>query len=144
MDVKPLDSSASKFSTNAANAASEYAERAAGAADKWSRETQASAANYRTAVTAGNIEARFRRGVQKAGASKYQSKITQVGQGRFSEGVAGAGDDWSSGFGPYQQALGSMTLGARRPRGDAANYARVKQIGDALHARRLATLAGGT
>lgn len=143
MDVKPLENSAGKFATNAANASGEYAARAGMSGEKWAREAAAAAGNYRQAVSAGNIEARFRRGVQKAGADKYARKIAAVGQARFSEGVSGASDDWAAGFGPYQQTLASLTLAPRRPRGDASNYARVKQVGDALNAKRIAALAGG-
>ena len=39
--------------------------------------------------------------------------------------------------------IASLTLTARKPKGDPANYQRVEQIGKALNAKRLATLGAG-
>jgi len=115
---------------------------AVAAADKWAREAAGAAGVFKQAISAANIEARFRRGVQKAGAEKFRRKVDAVAETRFSEGVGAGQADWEAGFGPMADTIRAVTLGARRPRGDASNYARVKQIGDALHAKRLALLAG--
>ena len=64
--VKDLTSAAQKWSRNAGAAATEFAANAQGAADKWGRNTQASGGNFRQAISAGNIQAKFERGVSKA------------------------------------------------------------------------------
>ena len=144
LDVKDLSTSAQKWSNRASGAASEFAERAQGAAELWGRNTAAAQDNYRQAVTAGNIAARFARGVQKAAASgKFARKLAAVGAGRYSEGVGVAQADWSAGFEPYHGVLRTITLPSRAPRGDVRNYERVKTIGTALNAKRLAGLGGG-
>ena len=141
VEIKELGPSGTKWVSRAGGAATEMATNAAANAEKWARETQAAASNFRAAISAANIEARFRRGVQKAGAEKFRRKVTAVAQNRFTEGVAAGEADWESGFQPYHATISGVTLGPRRPRGDAGNYTRVKQIGDALNAKRLALLA---
>lgn len=139
--VKDLTSSAQKWSRNAGAAATEFAANAQQNADKWGRNTAQSGANFRQAISAGNIQAKFERGVTKAAsAGKFAKKLAAVGAGRYSEGVGGAQQDWSSGFEPYNSVLSSITLPPRAPRGDARNYERVKAVGQALNAKRIAGL----
>lgn len=142
--VKDLAVSSTKWSERASGAADEYAKNASASQDTWGRNTQAAEANYRAGISAGNIGTRFARGVAKAlAAGKYSRKIDAVGGSRFSSGVQGASQDWSTGFAPYHTALQGISLPARRPRGDAANIQRVAAIASTLHARRLAMLGSG-
>lgn len=141
--VKPIEASVSKWGDNAARAATEYAANAAAAAEDWARLTAASADNYGQAVTAPNIKNRFRSGVTKAGAAKYARKINDVAKDRYGPGVTAAKDDYKAGAEPYFSTLASITLSARKPKGDPANYRRVEEVGKALNAKRLALLGGG-
>jgi len=141
--VKPIDASVAKWSDNASRASAEMATNAEAAADDWARATAASADNFHQAITAANIKERFRRGVVKAGAAKFARKVRAVAASRFSEGVAAATDDYKAGAEPYYSTLAALTLSARKPRGDPANYRRVEEIGKALNAKRLALLGGG-
>ena len=136
--VKDVGVSAQKWSNNAGNASNEYSTNAQAASGDWEKNTVAAADNYHAAVSNANTKERFRRGVQKAGAGKYASKIAAVGANRFTEGVQGAQADWQAGFEPYAQVLQGLTLSARRPRGDAGNISRVREVAQALHAKRLA------
>lgn len=139
--VKDLTSSAQKWSRNAGAASTEFAANAQGAADKWGTATRASGANFRQAISAGNIQAKFEKGVAKAvQLGRFAKKLAAVGAGRYSEGVGSAQQDWSTGFEPYQSTLQTITLPPRAPRGDARNYERVKAIGQALNAKRIAGL----
>lgn len=139
--IKDITTSAQKWSRNAGSAATEFAANAQGAAAKWGQETQKSGANFRQAISAGNIQAKFERGVAKAAQSgKFARKLALVGASRYSEGVGAAQQDWASGFEPYQSVLQGVTLPPRAPRGDARNYERVKAIGQALNAKRIAGL----
>ena len=95
------------------------------------------------AISAPGIKARFRAGVVKAGAAKYARKINDVARDRFGPGVAAAKDDYKSGAEPYYTLLAGLTLSARKPKGDPANYKRVEEVGKALNAKRLAMLGGG-
>ena len=143
MKVKGTDVSASKWSENAGRAATEYADNAIASAELWAGNTAKAADTFHQAITAPNMKERFRRGVTRAGAAKYSRKIGEVGRDRFGPGVAAATDDYKLGVEPYLSTLAALTLSARKPRGDPANYGRVQEIGKALNAKRLALLGAG-
>jgi len=144
LNVKPIEASTTKWNENASRAAEEYASRAEAAADSWAKGAAGAAESYKSAVTATGIGDRFRRGVQKAGASKYARKIREVAKDRFGPGIAAAITDYRAGAEPYFQTLAGLSLDQRKPRGDPANYRRVEQVGKALNAKRLAMLGSGT
>ena len=141
--VKSIDVSTSKWSDNAGRAATEMATNAVAAAETWATNTAKSADNYHMAVTAANVKERFRRGVVRAGASKFARKVSAVAAGRFSEGVGAAREDYKTGAEPYFSTLAALTLSPRKPRGDPSNYNRVQEVGKALNAKRLAMLGAG-
>ena len=141
--VKEIGASTTKWSENAGRAATEFGVNAEAAADEWARRTGASADNFGMAISAPGIKERFRRGVARAGAAKFARKIRDVGQARFGPGVAAAVADYQAGAEPYFSTLAALTLSARKPRGDPANYNRVQEVGKALNAKRLALLGAG-
>jgi len=138
--VKPIEASTTKWSENASRAAGEFAANAEAAADDWNKNTQAAADTFHQAISAPGMKERFRRGVARAGATKFARKIRDVGMNRFGPGVAAAVVDYKAGAEPYFATIASLTLSARKPRGDPANYRRVEEIGKALNAKRLALL----
>ncbi len=142
--VKSLDASASKWSENASRSSADFGDRTEAAAEDWARNTAAAADTYRQAITSAGIGERFRRGVMKAGAQKFARKVAAVARERFSSGVAAAQGDYSEGVAPYLQVISGLTLSARKPRGDPANYRRVEEIGKALNSKRIAMLGGGS
>jgi len=141
--VKPIDASTTKWGDNAARAATEFAVNAEAAADEWARNTAGASDNFHMAVSAAGIKERFRRGVMKAGSAKFARKIRDVAKDRFGPGVSAALEDYKAGAEPYYATMAGITLSARKPRGDPANYKRVEEIGKALNAKRLALLGGG-
>ena len=141
--VKDIGVSTTKWSDNASRAAAEFAANAEAAAEDWARNTAGSADNFGMAITAPGIKERFRRGVVRAGAAKFARKIRDVGQTRFGPGVAAAVPDYKAGAEPYYSTIAALTLSARKPKGDPANYKRVEEIGKALNAKRLALLGAG-
>jgi len=143
INVKPIDISASKWTDNASRAAAEFATNAAAAAEDWARKTAGSTDTYGQAISAPGIKNRFRAGVVKAGAAKFARKINDVARDRFGPGVAAAKDDYKAGAEPYFGVLAGLSLSARKPKGDPANYKRVEEVGKALNAKRLAMLGGG-
>jgi hypothetical protein len=140
LNVKPIDASSTKWTDNAGRAATEYATNAAAGAETWARNTAGSADTFGQAISAAGIKNRFRSGVVKAGAAKYARKINDVGKDRFGPGVAAAKDDYKAGAEPYFSTLASLSLSARKPKGDPANYKRVEEVGKALNSKRLAML----
>jgi hypothetical protein len=143
LTVKPIDIASTKWSDNAGRAATEYATNAAAAADKWATKTSGAADTFGQAISAPGIKNRFRSGVVKAGAAKYARKINDVAKDRFGPGVAAAKDDYKTGAEPYYSTIAGLTLSARKPKGDPANYKRVEEVGKALNAKRMAMLGGG-
>ncbi len=141
--VKPIEASTTKWSENASRASGEFAANAAAAADDWARMTVAATDNFGQAITAPGIKNRFRAGVVKAGAAKFARKINDVARDRFGPGVAAAKDDYKAGAEPFFSTIAGLSLSARKPKGDPANYKRVEEVGKALNAKRLALLGGG-
>jgi len=138
--VKPIEASTMKWSENAGRAAEAFATEAEASADLWVRNTAAARDNYGMAITAPGIKDRFAKGVSKAGAAKFARKIRDVARDRFAPGVAAATVDYKTGVEPFFATLASLTLSARKPKGDPANYKRVEEVGKALNAKRLALL----
>ena len=113
------------------------------AGSDWETNTKAAAANFKAAVSAGNIDKMFVGGVAKAGAAKYTRKSVEVGVGRFSSGVTAGKVDYQSGIEPMLATIAGLTLPARAPRGSESNLARVRAVAVALHQKRLAERAAG-
>ncbi len=120
-----------------------YAAETPAAAADWESKTIAAKAAFQAAVTAGNIGDMFAGGVRKAGAAKFARKVTEVGAGRFGQGVSAAVSDMQTGMDPMVATIASVTPPARQPRGSAANLMRVSAYADALHAKRLSLRAAG-
>jgi hypothetical protein len=140
LTVKPIGDATTKWGTNAAAASGEYTKQAGAAGPAWETGAKAGNANYQKAITAGGVAARQLAGVTKAGATKYTNGINLKGKDRFSGGVNVSKPNYQSGAAPYFETMASLTLSARGPRGDASNYTRSKELGDANHAKRLALL----
>ena len=140
LKVKPVAESTSKWSENAGRAAAEFAVNAEAAASEWQSKTVAAKATYHSAITAPGMSDRFAKGVARAGAAKFARKIRDVGMDRFAPGVAAASSDYSAGVEPFFATISALSLTARKPRGDPANYRRVEEVGKALNAKRLALL----
>ena len=121
-----------------------YEKNAPPAGPRWEANASAAAAVWKASVSVAGIEKRFSGGVKKAGAAKYSRKVKDVGVGRFPGGVTAAKADMEAGVGPFRDVIDGLSVKARGPRGSAENYAIVKEVGDALHKKRLALLAAGS
>lgn len=120
-----------------------YEAGAVGAGADWESGAAAAAAAFRAAVTAANIGNLFTGGIKKAGAEKYNRKVKDVGVGRFGPGVQAASGDMEKGMAPMVETIAGLTLTARAPRGSETNFARVREVGAALHKKRLSLRAAG-
>uniref|UniRef100_A0A6H1ZZM6 Uncharacterized protein n=2 Tax=viral metagenome TaxID=1070528 RepID=A0A6H1ZZM6_9ZZZZ len=143
LKVKDVSSSAVKWGDNASRASGAYAVGALASAELWASKTQAAADNFGQAISAPGIKQRFSAGVRRAGAAKFARKISDVAADRFGPGVNAAKQDYSAGVEPFFSTLAALTLSARKPRGDPANYNRSQEVGKALNAKRLAMLGMG-
>jgi hypothetical protein len=144
VNVKPVAQSAAKFVRNAQGAAGDYAQGATAAAGEYATAAAAAAPTFKAAISAANIEASYRNGVQRAGAAKYQRGVTTKGQARYGPGVSAAQQDYAAGVEPYTATLQSVQLPARQPRGSAANLQRVTIVAKALNDRRQQLAGAGS
>jgi len=103
----------------------------------WMEETLAAEGNYKAGVDAAQAKGMFKKGVEKAGTSKWKDKALKKGPGRFAEGVYLAGPDYEKGFAPYHAAIERVDLGPRFPKRDPRNLDRVRKIVDALVAEKV-------
>jgi len=120
-----------------------YESGAVGAGSDWEANAAAAAAAFKAAISAADIEQRFRGGIKRAGAAKYDRKVRDVGVGRFGPGVLAAAPDFQAGFEPYVSVIAATELPARKPRGDPGNIDRVRAISTALNKKRLALIGAG-
>lgn len=119
-----------------------YTANASVAGADWVAAASAAQKTYQQAVTDPDIDKRFAGGVKRAGADKYNRKVT-ANADRFSQGVRDSKVDFQNGVTPFLDEISKITLPARAPRGDPANRKRSEVVGDALHAKRLALKAAG-
>lgn len=86
------------------------------------------------------IEAAARDGYAKGvaeNAEKWKRKALAVGTQRFGPGVRAAEADQAAGFAPYREVIAGLTLSPRGPRGAPGNFERVREVGEALHRKRV-------
>jgi hypothetical protein len=143
MKVKSVADVAKKWGEVTPGRSSYYEAGAAAAGADWERGATAAQANYKSAVSAGNIGSMYAGGIKRAGGAKYERKVTTVGAARYGPGVQAAVEDYSSGVAPMLDELSKITLPARAPRGSAANIARVTAVATALNKKRLSLRAAG-
>jgi len=136
---------AEKWASVTPGRASYYEAGVTNPGEDWEKNAAAQASSYKAAVQSADIDKRFSGGVHRAGTAKWQRKAKDVGVSRFGTGVSAAKADMGAGVEPYVAVINATELSARKPRGDAGNLDRVKQIATALHTKRLALIgAGGT
>jgi predicted transcriptional regulator len=104
----------------------------------------ASAANdaWKAGVSAAVAGDRFKNGVRKAGAEKWQRNAIAKGPGRFGEGVRAASGDYAAGFAPYRETIAATPLPARGARRSPQNMQRAAAMVAALSAKKEALLKG--
>ena len=142
--VKPLTDVVAKWVDVTPGRTAYYEKEASVAGADWEKGATTAKAAFKAAVTAANIDEMYVGGVKKAGAAKYERKVKAVGVARFGPGVTAAEADFSTGVEPMLSTIAAITLAPRQPRGAEANYARVRDIGVALHKKRLALRAAGS
>lgn len=133
--TKGVDRTVQKWRTKVAGAREDYVAGVTAPKIDWQTATKAAEPRYKEGVTRAAAEGRFGKGVDKAGTAKWQKGATEKGPGRWTEGVAAAEDEYRTGMGEVLNVIEGVTLPPRGPKGDPANYDRVRAIGTALHAK---------
>lgn len=128
VETKSAAESARKWAARSAGATADYVSGSQGKGASWQSGASAAAGTYRAAVSAGDIEAKFRAGIGRAGAGGYEAGVREKGQARYGQGVQQAAPKFSSRIEPVLSAISGVTLPARQPRGSPANLQRVSAI----------------
>jgi len=139
--VKPLEDIAKKWVEVTPQRAPYYEAGVKAPLKDWATEAANAAPAYKSAVTQPNIDKLYAGGIKKVGTAKWQRKSIEVGVGRYGPGVTAALPDYRDGFAPYREELTKVEVPARGPRGADVNFEKVKAIGKALLAKRLALRA---
>jgi len=140
MIVRNAADSAKKFVARAQTASADYASGVAGAGQRWQQAAEASEAAWNEGTQQAIAEGRFRRGVSKAGATKYQDNAVKLGPERFRTGVANAEGAYNRGVAPFVSAMSGATLSQRGARGSAQNARRVQEQMDLMRKTKRETL----
>lgn len=135
--VKDAASSAAKFVQRSQAAAPDYQKGVQGAGNTWAQNAAAANDTYVAGVTAAANAGRYQKGIQKAGANKYETNAAGKGAQRYPSGVAQAGPAWQSGTQPYLDTIAGLNLPPRAPKGSPANYQRAQAVGTALHNKKI-------
>lgn len=137
LKVADAASAAKKYVQRAQAAGPDYKKGVEQAGADWQQATSSAGDTYAQGVQDAIARNAFTKGVQKAGAQRYQERAAGVGAQRYPQGVAGAEGDWAQGTQPFLSTIAALTLPARRPKGDPANFERSRAVGMALRARKL-------
>lgn len=135
--IKDTGSLAKKFVRNASAAGGDYAEGVKQAGGDWESATKASGDNWAAGVQQAIGDKRFEKGVSEAGASKYVERASTLGANRYPQGVAVAEGAWAKGAQPHLDAMKSLDLPPRRPKGDPANQNRAAIVASRNRAIKL-------
>ena len=136
--IKPLVDITAKWKANVATSERDYKLSIPRAAQSWADNTAAASARYVAALQASFANDSFAKGVTKAGPNKWATRCLLIGSTRWVQGVNAADAAYSAGFAPYRDIIANLTLPERHETGNPLNYERVKAIGTALHARKIA------
>ena len=129
--IKPIEQLKEKYASRSSAAGGEYK----AGIESPRRDQAAAAAAAVDAYNAGVQEAisagRFVTGVNAAGSEKWKRKAGTVGATRYPQGAAAAKDDWAKGAKPILDAIASVDLPPRGPRGTPGNIQRVVAVAEA-------------
>lgn len=132
-EVKSTAEIAAKFARVTPTRAKDYQDGVRSPRKRWDEATLAAQDNWQQGIQQAASEGRFGAGVQAAGHAKWQANTLKKGPGRWQQGVAQAAENFAKGFAPYREALASVQLPARGPKGDPNNIERVRVVAATLN-----------
>lgn len=131
-NIRSVDLIARKWATVTPTRVADYEAGIRDPRTDWAQATAAADAAWKSGVQAAVQAGSFKKGVTRAGTSKWQAGSLEKGTQRWGPGVSLAEDSYAQGFAPYQQAIASLNLPPRFARRDPRNLDRVKAVVDAL------------
>ena len=137
MDVKPIEVITERYG-QASGMADRYSQGVETTTKNWQAETLKAEASWKQGTAEAAAKGLFRKGVSRVTNEEWRSKSIDLGAGRYGPGIEAGKEKYAREVAPFLNVLKGITLKPRGPRGAAQNYERVRQIGTALHAARLA------
>jgi len=141
-DVKSSDRISKKWIRQASVSQQEYVDGVRAPRRSWSDATVQAETSYEQGVQNAISRKAFSKGVTAAGDRKWQQRTTEVGPGRWADGIAKSQSSYIDGFEPYRQTIERTNLPPRGPKGDPKNIERVRVMADALHQEKLKRQGG--
>ena len=135
--IRSIDAISTKWSEVTPMRTDDYAAGIANPRRSWAAATKEAEAAYEDGVHKAMSRKAFGKGVSKAGDEKWRRKAEVNGVRNWGPGVREAKGDYAAGFAPYHAAISACKLSPRYARRDPRNLARVKDIVDALVAKKL-------
>lgn len=130
--VKDAGTVARKWVQRAGAAGGDYKDGVAQAGGDWEAGALAGASNFAQGVQQAISDGRYEKGIRGAGAAKFVAKAGTVGAARFTQGVAASEAEMAKGVGPVLQAIASVALPPRGPKGAPQNMERANAVAQAL------------
>lgn len=137
MKVKPIGDVVEKFARRASAATDDYAKGVLTTEKDWASNTAAAEGSFEVGVQEAISDKRFGKGVKAAGTDKWRRGAAGKGAERYAPGVRDALAAYQAGVAPYLDELSRLSLKPRGPRGSEQNYQRSKDVGQALHRKRV-------
>ena len=131
--------STARWARRAAAASGDYKEGVTSSPNNWEANTLAAVASHKAGTEAALRDGRFAKGVAKSGQAYYKERASTIGADRFSSGVEAGKTNYDEGVKPYLEVIAATQLPARGPKGDPRNYDRVRVMGSALRAKKMAS-----
>lgn len=142
MAIKDVGTLQAKYVQRATNAVDAYKAGVAAPKASQSGNAIAAAGTWQSSVSSSTAMNRYKGGLAKSGDAGWQAGATNKGAAHYPDGVRGGANKWGTNVAPYLQVISSLSLSPKGIRGSDANYQRVKDVGAALHAKKVAASGG--
>jgi len=137
MDVKPLDVITERYG-QASGMADRYIQGIETSTKSWQALTLRAEPAWKQGTAEAAAKGLFRKGVGRVTNEEHRTKSIELGGVRYGPGIEAGKEKYAREIQPFLNVLKGLTLKPRGPRGAPQNYAISQQVGQALHAARLA------
>jgi hypothetical protein len=137
INVKDIGTIQTKFAQRASAAGNDYKNGVMNPRRPWAASASAASQSWADGVQQAVANGRFTKGVAKAGDAKWQANASTTGASRYPSGAQASAPNYGTNFAPYLQTIAGLNLPPRFPRGDPRNNDRVSAVTAALHAKKL-------
>lgn len=138
--LKPLEKYAENYKTYTPLKIDAYRFGIANPRRPWKAGAKAGKDNFKNTMSKVLAEDRQTKGVDKASESDWTDPALALGADNWSRGVVYNAEKWGKKYAPFYAHLRGLTLTPRGIVDSEANYARSKEVGKALHRKKLEVL----